>query len=68
VKLGEGRLGAQRVGNGGGAECSEEGRAAHPFIASEEGAGRPDGEGDWATGGGGINAGRPVQWGGEMEG
>jgi hypothetical protein len=29
---------------------------------------RLDGEGDWAAGGGGINAGRLVRWGGETEG
>jgi hypothetical protein len=57
VKLGEGRLGARRVGNGGGAKCGEEGRAPCPFIWSEGGAGRPDREGDRAAGGGGINAG-----------
>jgi hypothetical protein len=39
-----------------------------PFIGPEEGAGRPDGEEDRAAGSGGINAGHPVRWGGEMEG
>jgi hypothetical protein len=39
-----------------------------PFIGPEEGAGRPDGEEDRAAGGGGINVGRPVRWGGETEG
>jgi hypothetical protein len=39
-----------------------------PFIGPEEGAGWPDGEADRAAGGGGINAGRPVRWGGETEG
>jgi hypothetical protein len=68
VKLGEGQLGARRVGNGGGDECGEEGRAPLPFIGSEGGAGRPDGEGDQAAGGGGINAGHPVRWGGEAKG
>jgi hypothetical protein len=68
VKLGEGRLGARRVGNGGGGECGEEGQAPRPFIGSEGGAGRPNGGGDLAAGGGGINAGRLVRWGGEMEG
>jgi hypothetical protein len=68
VKLGEGRLGAPRVGNGGGDEWVEERRAPRPFIGSEGGAGRPDREGDRAAGGGGINAGRPVRWGGETEG
>jgi hypothetical protein len=68
VKLGEGRLGARRVGNGGGGECGEEGQAPRPFIGSEGGAGRLNGGGDRAAGGGGINAGRPVRWGGEMEG
>jgi hypothetical protein len=29
------RAQAQRVGNGGGDECGEEGRAPHPFIGSE---------------------------------
>jgi hypothetical protein len=53
VKLSGGQLGARRVGNGGRDECGEE---------------RPDREGDRAVGGGGINAGRPVQWGGETEG
>jgi hypothetical protein len=33
------------VGNGG-EECGEEGRASHPFIGPEGGAGRPDGERD----------------------
>jgi hypothetical protein len=56
------------VGDGAGDECGEERRASHPFIGPEGGAGRPDGEGDRAAGGGGINAGRPVRWGGEMEG
>jgi hypothetical protein len=46
VKLDEGRLGARRVGNGGEEECGEEGRASHPFIWPEGGAGRPDGERD----------------------
>jgi hypothetical protein len=68
VKLGEGRLGARRVGNGGRDECGEEGRAPRPFIGSEGGVGWPDREGDRATGGGGINAGRPIRWGGETEG
>jgi hypothetical protein len=39
-----------------------------PFTGPEEGAGRPDGEEDRAAGDGGINAGRPVRWGGETEG
>jgi hypothetical protein len=65
---GERRLRARRVGNGGGDECGEERRAPRPFIGSEGGAGRPDGEGDRAAGGGGINVGRPVWWGGEVEG
>jgi hypothetical protein len=64
----EGRLGARRVGNGGRDECGEEGRASRPFIGSEGGAGRPDREGDRAAGGGGINAGHLVRWGGETEG
>jgi hypothetical protein len=68
VELGEVRLGAQRLGNGGGDECGEEGRAPRPFIGSEGGAGRPDREGDRAAGGGGINAGRLFRWGGETEG
>jgi hypothetical protein len=68
VKLGEGRLGARRVGNGGGGECGEEGRAPHHFIGSEGGAGWPDGGGDRAAGGGGSNASRPIRWGGETEG
>jgi hypothetical protein len=46
VKLGEGRLGVRRVRNGGEEECGEEGRASHPFIGPEGGAGRPDGERD----------------------
>jgi hypothetical protein len=58
----------RRVGNGGGDECGEEGRAPRPFIGSEGGAGWRDGEGDRAVGTGGINAGCPVQWGGEIEG
>jgi hypothetical protein len=53
---------------GGGDECGEEGRAPRPFIGSEGGAGRPDEEGDRASGGGGINVGHPVRWGGETEG
>jgi hypothetical protein len=44
VKLGEGRLGARGVGNGGGEECGEEERASHPFIGPEGGAGLSDGE------------------------
>jgi hypothetical protein len=52
----------------GGDECGQEGRAPHPFIGSEGGAGRPDGEGDQVAGGGGISAGRPVRWGGETKG
>jgi hypothetical protein len=46
VKLGEGRLGARRVGNGGEEECGEERRASPPFIGPEGGAGQPDGERD----------------------
>jgi hypothetical protein len=68
VKLSEGRLGARGVGNGGKEECGEEGRASHSFIEPEGGVGRPNGEGDRAGGGGGINAGRPVRWGGETKG
>jgi hypothetical protein len=68
VELDEGRLGAQRVGNGGGDECGEEGRSPRPFIGSEGGAGRSDREGVQAAGGGGINVSRPVRWGGEREG
>jgi hypothetical protein len=34
------------VGNGGEEECCEEGRASHPFIGPEGGAGRPDGKRD----------------------
>jgi hypothetical protein len=49
-------------------ECGEEGRAPHPFYRVGGGAGRLDREGDRAAGGGGINAGRPVQSGREMEG
>jgi hypothetical protein len=59
---------ARRVVNGGGDECGEEGRAPRPFIGSEGGAGRLDEEGNRAAGGGGINVGRLVQWGGETEG
>jgi hypothetical protein len=61
------RARAWRVENGGGDECGEEGQAPHPFIGSEGGAGRLDGEGDREAGGGGINADRPVRWGGETE-
>jgi hypothetical protein len=68
VKLSVGRVGAQRVGNGGGDECGEEGRAPRPFIGSEGGAGWPDREGDRAAGGGGINASHSVRWGGKTEG
>jgi hypothetical protein len=68
MKLGVGRLGVQRMGNGGGDECGEEGRAPRPFIGSEGGAARLNGEGDRAAGGGGINVGHPVLWGGETEG
>jgi hypothetical protein len=39
-----------------------------PFIRSEGEVGQLDREGDQATGGGGINAGHPVRWGGETEG
>jgi hypothetical protein len=46
MKLGVGRLGVRRVGNGGEEECGEEGRASPPFIRPEGGAGRPDGERD----------------------
>jgi hypothetical protein len=53
---------------GGGDGCGVEGRAPHPFIGSEGGAGRPEGERDRVAGGGGINAGRPVWWGGEKWG
>jgi hypothetical protein len=35
MKLGEERLGAQTVGNGGEEECGEEGRASPPFIGPE---------------------------------
>jgi hypothetical protein len=49
VKLGERRLGARRVGNGGEEECGEERRVSHPFIGPERGAGRPDGERDRPT-------------------
>jgi hypothetical protein len=34
------------VGNGSEEECGEEGRASHPFIGPEGGAGRLDGERD----------------------
>jgi hypothetical protein len=68
MQLGVGRLGARRVGNWGGDECVEEGRAPHPFIGLEWGVGRLDGEGDRAASCGGINAGHPVRWGGETEG
>jgi hypothetical protein len=68
VELGEERIGARRVGNGGGDECGGEGQAPRHFILSEGGAGRPDREGDRAADGGGINARRLVQWGGETEG
>jgi hypothetical protein len=40
---------------GGGDGYGEEGRAPRPFIGSEGGAGRPDGERDRAASGGGIN-------------
>jgi hypothetical protein len=46
VNLGEGRLGVRGVGNGGEEECGEEGRASHPFIRPEGGAGQPDDERD----------------------
>jgi hypothetical protein len=46
VKLDEGRLGAWRVGNGVVEECGEEGRASHPLIGPEGGAGQPNGERD----------------------
>jgi hypothetical protein len=52
---------ARRVGNGAGDECGEEGRALCCFIGSE-------GKRNRAAGGGGINVGRPVWWGGETEG
>jgi hypothetical protein len=38
------------------------------FYRVKRGVGRPDGEGDREAGGGGINVGRLVRWGGEMEG
>jgi hypothetical protein len=60
------RLGEWEMGSGDG--CGEEGQAPHPFIGSEGGVGRLDGERDRATGGGSINAGRPVRWGGETGG
>jgi hypothetical protein len=53
---------------GGGDECGEEGRAPRPFIWSDGGAGRPDEEGDRVADVGGINAGRPVRWGGKQRG
>jgi hypothetical protein len=42
--------------------------SSSPFYRVGRGAGQPDGEGDQAAGGGGINAGRPVRWGRETEG
>jgi hypothetical protein len=39
-----------------------------PFYRVRGEAGWPDGEGNRAAGGGGINVGRPVRWGGETEG
>jgi hypothetical protein len=60
------RLGEWEMGGGDG--CSEEGLAPRPFIGSEGGAGRPDGEGDRAAGGGGINVGHLIRWGGETGG
>jgi hypothetical protein len=57
-----GDLGCGEWEMGGGDECGEEGRAPHPFIGLEGGAGWPDEEGDQAAGGGGINAGRSVRW------
>jgi hypothetical protein len=53
---------------GGWDECGEEERAPRSFIGSEGGAGRPDGEGDRAAGGGSMNAGHLVRWGGDTEG
>ena len=41
MKLGEGRLGARRVGNGGEEECGEEGRASPPFIGPDRERDRP---------------------------
>jgi hypothetical protein len=38
------------------------------LLYGRRGAGRSDGEGDREAGGGDINAGRPVRWGGEMKG
>jgi hypothetical protein len=42
--------------------------SSSPFYRVGGGARRLDGEGDRVAGGGGINAGRPVRWGGEIEG
>jgi hypothetical protein len=61
-------LGLREWEMGGRDGCGEEGRAPCPFIGSEGGAGWPNGERDRAAGGGGINAGRPVRWGGETGG
>jgi hypothetical protein len=61
-------LGLREWEMGGKDGCGEEGQAPRPFIGSKGGAGRSDGEGDRAPGGGSINAGRPVRWGGETGG
>jgi hypothetical protein len=61
-------LGVREWEMGCGDGCGEEERAPHPFIGLEGGAGRLDGEGCRAGGGGGINAGRPIRWRGEMGG
>jgi hypothetical protein len=42
--------------------------SSSPFYRVEGEAGWPDGEGNRAAGGGGINVSRPVRWGGETEG
>jgi hypothetical protein len=57
------------VGNGGRDECGAEGRPPRPFIGSEgERSGRTGKGIGRSVGGGGINASRPVRWGGETEG
>jgi hypothetical protein len=57
------------VGNGGRDECGAEERPPRPFIGSEGERSGWTGKGiGRSVGGGGINASRPVRWGGETEG
>jgi hypothetical protein len=62
-------LGAWTRGEWGGDECGEVGVRSSPFYRGVRVEWRrSNGEGDWAAGGGGINVGRSVRWGGETKG